>query len=63
MVADGDWTEVAKFAAALREPFGDQRGAREAGELLSKMLALGISRFDPDPLQAIAEAEKRRAAK
>jgi hypothetical protein len=51
------------LAAALREPFGDQRGAREAGELLSKMLALGISRFDPDPLQAIAEAEKRRAAK
>jgi hypothetical protein len=31
-----------------------------ARELLSKMLALGISRFEPDPLAAIAEAEANR---
>jgi len=49
--------------SASREPFGDPRAARESAELLQKMLALGLSRFEPDPLQAIAEAEQRRAAK
>jgi hypothetical protein len=49
--------------SALREPFGDPRGAREAGEVLKKMLALGLSRFEPDPLQAIAAAEQHRPAK
>src|SRR5437870_5988036 len=46
--------------SALRQPFGDTRGAREAGEILKKMLALGLSRFEPHPLAAIAEAEAKR---
>ena len=39
-------------------------GKREAAELLQRMLALGISRYSPDPLAAIAAAEaaKRPAA-
>jgi hypothetical protein len=48
---------------ALRKPYGDPRGAREAVEILQKLLALGLSRFEPDPLRAIAEADQRRAAK
>jgi hypothetical protein len=51
----------ARLARPISTPldgtFGDPRGAREAGEILQKMLALGLSRFEPNPLQAIAEAE------
>src|SRR5712671_2701661 len=42
--------------ADLRLPYGDARAARESAELLMKMLALGVSRFAPDPLAEIAEA-------
>ena len=45
--------------SALREPFGDPRGPREAAEVLKKTLALGLSRFEPDPLRAIAEPSVR----
>ena len=49
---------------ALSEPFGDPRAARESAELLRRLLDAGLSRFEPDPLGAIEEAEgKRRAAK
>jgi hypothetical protein len=51
------------LASALREPFDDTRGLREGGEILKKMLALNISRFEPDPLKAIAEAEQRQIAR
>jgi hypothetical protein len=47
---------------ALSEPFGDPRAARESAELLKKMRALGLSRFEPDPLAAIAEAERQDTA-
>ena len=50
----------------LREPYGDSSGRREAGEILKKLFALGLSKFEPDPLAAIAAAEqagKKRAAK
>ncbi len=33
----------------------------KAVRLLEKMLAAGISRWHPDPLKALAEAEKNRA--
>jgi hypothetical protein len=49
--------------SALRQPFGDTRGAREAGEIPKKMLTLGLSRFEPHPLAAIAEAEQRQPVK
>lgn len=50
---------------ALREPHGEAHGRREGAELLEKMLALGLSKFEADPVAALAraEAEQRRAAK
>jgi hypothetical protein len=41
---------------------GDQRGLREAGEVLQRLLRAGLSRYEPDPLGALerAEAEKKR---
>jgi hypothetical protein len=47
----------------LREPFGDPSGRREAGEIIKKLLALGLSKYEPNPLQAIAAAEQRQTAK
>jgi hypothetical protein len=44
---------VGSLTAALRLPYGDQRGDREAAELLKKMLAAGLSRYEPDPLAAL----------
>jgi hypothetical protein len=41
----------------------DTCGARESAELLRRLLDAGLSRFEPDPLRAIAEAERRQAAK
>jgi hypothetical protein len=38
----------------------EQRGWRAAALLLKKMLALNISRYAPNPLQAITEVEARR---
>ena len=58
------WQTLPQYASldSLRDPYGDPSGAREAAELLKKMLALGISKYEPNPLAAIAEAEKRQAA-
>ena len=46
--------------AALNDP-EPHRGLRTAGELLQRMLAAGLSRYEPDPLKALeaAEAEAR----
>ena len=41
---------------------GPISGHRAAAELLRRMLALGISRWHPDPLAAIEAAEAGRAA-
>jgi hypothetical protein len=52
------------FRANLRDldkPFDDPRGERQAAELLQRLLKLGLSRFEPDPIGAIAEAEAKRA--
>ena len=43
--------------AALLTP-NDARRIGDAARLLQKMLALGISRYEPDPLAAIAAAEQ-----
>jgi hypothetical protein len=37
-------------------------GARDAAELLKKLLDAGLSRFEPKPLQALAEAERKAAS-
>lgn len=47
----------------LEKPFDDPRGERAAAEILEKLLSLGCSRFEPNPLQAIQQAEQRQAAK
>jgi hypothetical protein len=44
--------------AALSAP-DDARRVRDAARLLQRMLALNISRYEPDPLRAIAEAEAK----
>jgi hypothetical protein len=49
--------------SVLREPFGDPSGRREAGEVLQRLLRNGLSRYEPDPIRAIAAAEQRQAAK
>jgi hypothetical protein len=59
------WQSV-PFRASLRDldkPYGDPSGKRESAELLKKMLDLGLSPFEPSPMQAIAAAEQRQAAK
>jgi hypothetical protein len=45
---------------ALSEPFGDPRAARESAELLRRLLDAGLSRFEPDPLGALEQAEAKR---
>ena len=44
---------------ALQQP-RDHSGVRQAAELVKRMRALGVSKFHPDPLDAIAEAEARK---
>jgi hypothetical protein len=39
------------------QPFGEQHGRREAGEMLKRLLEAGLSRYEPDPVAAIARAE------
>jgi hypothetical protein len=40
----------------------DVRGYRDAAHLLGRLLELGLSRWEPDPLAAIAAAERIEAA-
>jgi hypothetical protein len=49
-------------AGDLEAQPGDVFGCREAAELLQRMLALGISRWHPDPLKAIEEATAPKPA-
>lgn len=45
--------------AALAEPPDDYRGLHNAALLLQRMLAAGVSKFDPDPIAALEAAEAR----
>ena len=49
--------------ADLNKPFDDPRGERESAELLKRLLDAGLSPFEPFPLDALAEAEQRQAAR
>lgn len=49
--------------SALREPFGEAHGRREAGEMLQRLLNAGLSRFEPNPIAALERAEQRQAVK
>jgi hypothetical protein len=53
---------IEDIAATLEEvPDNDHRGFRPAAKMLQRMLSLGISRYEPDPVAAIADAEQRAA--
>ena len=49
-----------RIGAALNAP-EDGKRIRSAAKLLRRMQALGISRYHPNPVQAITEAEKRQS--
>jgi hypothetical protein len=46
---------------ALAVPPPDLSGFRAAAELLQRMLAAGVSKFHPDPMQALASIEQAAA--
>lgn len=46
------------LAAGLRLPFNSKNRERESAELLKRMLAGGVSRFEPDPIRALSVAER-----
>ena len=52
---------IRDIEAALNAP-EDAKRIGDAARLLQKLLRLGLSKFEPDPLQAIAAAEQRRDA-
>ena len=56
------WIDDIEAALAADDEDADTKKIREAALLLQRMLALGISRYHPDPLHAIAEAEARQPA-
>jgi hypothetical protein len=72
---DEPWCNVAEFAAYVCQTralklkpwetppiYGDICGAQgKAAELLQKMIAAGISRWEPDPIAALAGKRKRDA--
>jgi hypothetical protein len=37
-------------------------GVRDAAELLKKLLAAGLSKYEPNPLQTLAETESKAAS-
>ena len=47
----------------LDKPFDDPRGERESAELLQRLLDMKLSKYEPDPIAALAEAEQRQPAK
>jgi hypothetical protein len=48
---------------ASREPHDNPSGHRAAVELLQRLLAAGLSKYEPDPIAALERAEaKRRTA-
>jgi len=58
------WVEPSQIDAMIARGKDDTgpHGDYDAAMLLRKMLAAGISRWEPDPLRALAQAKKRDAA-
>ena len=55
------WLRTARdVKAALREALPDAHGNRRAGELVERLLAAGLSRYEPDPVDALERAEQSR---
>jgi hypothetical protein len=53
---------VGEIDAILARGDDTKSGHYAAAKLLKKMLALGLSRFEPTPIAAISEAKAKRAA-
>jgi hypothetical protein len=52
------WLETdADIAAALKLPAGDHTQQRRAAKIVTRLLTLGLSRYEPNPLEAIESAE------
>jgi hypothetical protein len=45
------------LAAGLNLPFNSKNREREGAELLKRMIAAGVSRYEPDPVRACETAE------
>jgi hypothetical protein len=50
------------IAELLRTPHPDMTGRAKAARLLQRLLELGLSRWEPDPMRAIAAAEQERSS-
>jgi hypothetical protein len=50
---------IRNLESCLRVPPGDHGGQRAAAELLKRLLDAGLSRYEPDPLGALAAIEAR----
>jgi hypothetical protein len=54
------WLETdADIAAALKLPANDHTQQRRAAKIVQRLLALGLSRYEPNPLEAIEGAEAK----
>jgi hypothetical protein len=56
------WPPCAVEAGETDAPGLDHRGISKSAALLRKMLSLGISRWHPDPIAALAAAEAARGS-
>jgi hypothetical protein len=56
------WPPCAVAVGETDAPGLEHRGISKSAALLRKMLSLGISRWHPDPLKAIEQAERERVA-
>jgi hypothetical protein len=45
---------------ALAAPALDPKGLRVAGDLVRRLLAAGLSRYEPDPIAALERIERKR---
>jgi hypothetical protein len=54
---------VAENRRSVEDPSDDWGYRPQEVALLRRMLAAGVSRFHPHPMQAIAEAERNRVAR
>jgi hypothetical protein len=61
-VAPCDVRDIARDLVRTDER-AERTGLRSAAQLLRRMLAAGLSRYEPRPLQALERAEQRRTAK
>jgi hypothetical protein len=56
------WPPCAVAVGETDTPGLEHRGISKSAALLRRMLAAGLSRFEPDPLNALARGEAKRAS-